>query len=107
MSKSKNWLISVVETNEYDTPDTSILKFQGTKDEVKKALLWLIADSADKDRDNYRSGTSTIEELQGLSGVSEFRGYSIYYFAKEEKDMEVLDRCVLGQDPVFPERNEE
>jgi hypothetical protein len=80
---------------------------KGRRTRSKKALLWLIADSADKDRDNYKSGTSTIEELQGLSGVSEFRGYSIYYFAKEEKDMEVLDRHVLDQNPVFPKQIEE
>lgn len=58
-----------------------ILRFTGTKNEVKKKLIKLIKEDKKCDKENWDSGSETVGEIMDNSGGLgyEFYGYGCYY----------------------------
>jgi hypothetical protein len=103
--EEKGWLITIANS---ETSDTVIMHFNGTKEEVRKALFLLAAEDRANDPDGYDYGANSLDDLEqtedGLRFATSvcYSDYHIDYTAVEDSRVEELSRDILYREmPSF------
>jgi hypothetical protein len=101
----KDWTITIANS---ETSDTVIMHFNGTKEEVRKALFLLAAEDRANDPDGYDYGANSLDDLEqtedGLRFATSvcYSDYHIDYTAVEDSRVEELSRDILYREmPSF------
>lgn len=71
-----DWIIGICNSA---NDGVKLLRFYGTKDDVKEKLLQLVLEDRENDSENWDFGCETLEHIQDEHYGYEFYGYGCYH----------------------------
>ncbi len=94
------WIIGICNTR---ADGVRLVRFYGSKDEVKEQLLFLINEDRSEDTDNWEHGCESVDDIETednglgyeLYGYGCYNNYHIDYTAKEISSIRTLENTVM------------